>query len=149
LEKLIYEQKKIENQYLIYLRFPMKNHHWRRVIEKVLAQQKQIFNTGIHSVPDMIVSIANSYVRPIVWGKAVEKVEFGVKVNMIQMDGINLIEHISFDAFNEGSTLINSVWYSRLLFGKITMNIKRKGRARIHEDHRQIIAAELRKERAT
>ena len=172
LEKLINEQKKIEDQYRIHLRFPEKYYQRRRVIAKVLKQQKEMFTTGTHSVPDRIVSIAKSYVRPIVRGKEVKKVEFGAKVNMIQVDGINFIEHISFDAFNEGPRLVDSIWYSRKLFGKIThisaddiyatnanrtwcsehkimTNFKRKGRAGKHEDHRQIMAAELRKERAT
>lgn len=101
-----------------------------------------------------------------------KKVELGAKVNMIQVDGINFIECLSFDPFNEETRLINSVWYSRALFGKIThiladdiyatnanrtycsdqnivTNFKRKGRAGKHEEHRQIIASELRKERAT
>ena len=105
-------------------------------------------------------------------GKEVKKVGFGAKVNMIQVDSINFIEHLSFDAFNEGTRLIGSVRYSRNLFGKIThisavdiyatnsnrkwctsqeitTNFKRKGWAGKHGDHRQITAAELRKERAT
>ena len=65
LEKLIYEQKKLEDQYRIYLQFPEKYHQRRRVIEKVLDQQIEMFTTGTHSVPDRIVSIAKSYVRPI------------------------------------------------------------------------------------
>ena len=91
---------------------------------------------------------------------------------MIQVDGINFIEHLSFDPFHEGIRLIDSIRYSRTLFGKIThisaddiyatnanrkwctgqqitTNFKRKGRAGKHEEHRQIIASELRKERAT
>ncbi len=55
-----------------------------------------MFTTGTHSVPDRIVSIAKSYVRPIVRGKEIKKVEFGAKVNMTQVDGINFIEHLSF-----------------------------------------------------
>ena len=39
---------------------------------------------------------------------------------MIQFDGINFIEHLSFDPFNEGPRLIESVRYSRVLMGKIT-----------------------------
>ena len=124
------------------------------------------------SVPDRIVSISKSYVRPIVRGKEVKKVEFGAKVNMIQVDGINFIDHLSFDPFNEGTLLINSIRHSRTLFGKIThisaddiyatnanrkwctsqditTNFKRKGRAGKYEDQRQIIASELRKKRAT
>ena len=172
LNKLIEEQDKIEDQYRIHIKFPEKYYKKRRVIRKVLSQQQEMFTTGTHSVPDRIVSISKSYVRPIVRGKEVKKVEFGAKVNMIQVDGINFIEHLSFDAFNEGPRLIESVRYSRTLFGrithisaddiyatnanrkwctgqKITTNFKRKGRAGKHEDHRQIIAAELRKERAT
>jgi hypothetical protein len=169
---LINEQKKIEDMHRAYLQFPEKYYHRCRVILKVLRQQKEMFTTGTHSVPDRIVSIAKSYVRPIVRGKEVNKVEFGAKVNMIQVDGINFIEHLSFDAFNEGPRLIDSIWYSRSLFGKVThisaddiyannanrkwctereINtcFKRKGRAGKYEDQRQIMAAELRKERAT
>jgi hypothetical protein len=171
LNKLIAEQEKIEDQNRIWITFPEKYYKRKRVIRKVLSQQKQIFRTR-KSVPDRIVSIAKSYVRPIIRGKEVNKVEFGAKVNMIQVDGINFIEHLSFDAFNEGTRLVNSVWFARTLFGKIThisaddiyatnanrtyckeqkitTNFKRKGRAGKHEDHRQIIAQELRKERAT
>jgi hypothetical protein len=171
LNKLIDQQKKIEDQNRILIKFPEKYYIKKRVIRKVLSQQKQMFQNG-KSVPDRIVSIAKSYVRPIVRGKEVKKVEFGAKVNMIQVDGINFIEHLSFKPFNEGTRLINSIWYSRTLFGKIThisaddiyatnanrkyctgqkitTNFKRKGRAGKHEDHRQIIARELRKERAT
>jgi len=172
LNKLIEELDNIEEQYRIYLQFPEKYYKKRMVIRKVLSQQQEMFTTGTYSVPNRIVSISKSYIRPIVRGKEVKKVEFGAKVNMIQVDGINFIEHLSFDAFNEGPRLIESVRYSRTLFGKIThisaddiyatnanrkwctgqdiiTNFKRKGRAGKHEDHRQIIAAELRKERAT
>jgi hypothetical protein len=172
LNKLIEETDKLEDQYRIYLQFPERYHKKRRVIRKVLSQQQEMFTTGNYSIPDKIVSISKSYIRPIVRGKEVKKVEFGAKVNMIQVDGINFIEHLNFDAFNEGPRLIESVRYSRTLFGKIThisaddiyatnanrkwctgqkivTNFKRKGRAGKHEVHRQIIAAELRKERAT
>ena len=39
---------------------------------------------------------------------------------MIQFDGINFIEHLSFNAFNEGTRLVQSISYGRSLFGKIT-----------------------------
>lgn len=171
LNKLLEEQEKIQDQYRIHIKFPEKYYQKKRVIRKVLSQQKKIFETG-GSVPDRIVSISKSYVRPIVRGKEVKTVEFGAKVNMIQFDGINFIEHLSFDPFHEGNRLIESIRYSRTLFGKIThvsaddiyatnanrkwctgqritTNFKRKGRAGKFEDQRQIIATELRKERAT
>jgi hypothetical protein len=171
LNKLIQEQDKIEDQHRAWIKFPEKYHNRRRVIRKVLDQQTKIFETG-KSVPGRIVSVSKSYIRPIVRGKEVKQVEFGAKVNMIQFDGINFIDHISFDPFNESTRFIDSIRYSRTLFGKIThvsadaiyatnanrkwctsqditTNFKRKGRAGKHEDQRQIIASELRKERAT
>ncbi len=45
------------------------------------------------------------YVRPIVRGKGIKSVEFGAKVNNIQIDDISFIEHLSFKAFNEGIRL--------------------------------------------
>ena len=56
-------------------------------------------------VSDRIVSIERHYVRPIVRGKETKSVEFGAKVNNIQIDGISFIEHLSFKAFNEGIRL--------------------------------------------
>ncbi len=49
------------------------------------------------------MSISKDYIRPIVRGKEIKKVEFGAKVNKIQIDGLSFIEYISFDAFNEGT----------------------------------------------
>ncbi|MFP4366975.1 MAG: hypothetical protein ACLFQA_07770 [Bacteroidales bacterium] len=170
LNKLIRELDKIEDQHRS-LRFPEKYWDKRRLIRKVLSQQQEIFETG-GSVPERIMSISKSYIRPIVRGKEVKKVEFGAEVNMIQVDGITFIEHLSFNAFNEGNRLIDSIWCSRSLFGKVTYisaddiyatnakrqwciarnitnNFKRKGRAGKYEDQRMTMAAELRKERAT
>jgi hypothetical protein len=169
LEKIIILLKEIENQYQQQLDLPGRYYTNIKIIRNVLKQQQEIFETG-KSVPDRIVSISKSYIRPIVRGKEVKAVEFGAKVNMIQFDGINFIEHLSFNAFNEGTRLVKSIRYGRSLFGKIThvsaddiyatnanrkystaahivTNFKRKGRAGKHEEHRRIISRELRKER--
>jgi hypothetical protein len=171
LGKLLGLLREIEDRYRDQLELPGKYHEMIKVIRKVLKQQQDIFETG-GSVPDRIVSISKSYIRPIVRGKETKPVEFGAKVNMIQFDGINFIEHLSFNAFNEGTRLVKSIRYGRSLFGKIThisaddiyatnanrkystaahivTNFKRKGRAGKHEQHRLIISRELRKERAT
>jgi hypothetical protein len=171
LRKLLGLLHKIEDQYQDQLALPRKYHERIKVIRKVLKQQQELFETG-GSVPDRIVSISKTYIRPIVRGKETKPVEFGAKVNMIQFDGINFIEHLSFNAFNEGTRLVKSIRYGRSLFGKIThisaddiyatnanrkyttashivTNFKRKGRAGKHEEHRLIISRELRKERAT
>jgi hypothetical protein len=172
LDKLITLQDQIDQQYEGKIIFPNRYYNRRKVIKNVLIQQQEMFILKTVSVPDRIVSIDKSYIRPIVRGKEVKKVEFGAKVNMIQAGGINFIEHIDFNAFNEGSRLISSIHCGRSLLGKIThisadaiyatnanrkyctnqniiTNFKRKGRAGKHESQRQIIASELSKERAT
>lgn len=90
--------------------------YYRRVatIKKIYEQQKEYFLTGA-KIKDRIVSIAKDYLRPIVRGKEVKPVEFGAKVNKLQIDGINFIEHISFDAFNEGTRLQSTIYKAQSL----------------------------------
>ena len=94
------------------------NHHFElpkryykriRVIKKVYRQQYLYFTTG-QKPKDRIVSLDKDYVRPIVRGKEIKAVEFGAKVNKLQIDGISFIQKISFDNFNEGTQLQNSVY---------------------------------------
>ena len=144
----------------------------RTILKKVYQQQKEIFTTG-KSVPDRIVSIAKSYLRPIVRGKEVKQVEFGAKVNKIQIDGINFIEHIEFRAFNEGTRLVNSISCAQNLTKtklkilgadaiyatnknrkfatskNIQTDFVRKGKAGKNEAHRKVLAKAIKKERAT
>lgn len=100
-------------------KLPEKYHKKKRVIREVLSQQKEIFDTG-KSVPDRIVSISKSYVRSMIRGKETRSVEFGAKVNMIQVDCINFIDHLSFNPFIESIMFIGSIRHCRTLFGRIT-----------------------------
>lgn len=142
------------------------------ILKKVYQQQKEIFTTG-KSVPDRIVSIAKSYLRPIVRGKEVKQVEFGAKVNKIQIDGINFIEHIEFRAFNEGTRLVKSISCAQNLTKtklkilgadaiyatnknrkfttskNIQTDFVRKGKAGKNEIQRKVLAKEIKRERAT
>lgn len=142
------------------------------IMRQVYKQQKEIFKTG-KSVADRIVSINKSYLRPIVRGKEVKQVEFGAKVNKIQIDGINFIENIEFRAFNEGTRLQSSVYYAQDLTKtkikivgadaiyatnknrkfasskNIQTDFVRKGKAGKNEEHRKILAREIKRERAT
>ena len=90
--------------------------YYKRVatIKKIQAQQLAYFKTGI-SPKNRIVSIQKDYLRPIVRGKEVKPVEFGAKVNKLQIDGINFIEHLSFNAFNEGTRLTSTVFKAQSL----------------------------------
>lgn len=170
LYKLNAELSKIEQEHHFIRTKKYQNE--RAIIKKVYQQQKQIFVTG-KSVPDRIVSIGKSYLRPIVRGKEVKQVEFGAKVNKIQINGINFIEHLEFRAFNEGTRLVNSILTSQSLTKtkikivgadaiyatnknrkfatskSIQTDFVRKGKAGKHEVERKILAKAIKKERAT
>jgi len=90
--------------------------YYRRVatIKKIYTQQHTHFQIG-EKIKDRIVSISKDYVRPIVRGKEIKPVEFGAKVNKLQIDGISFIEHISFDAFNEGTRLQATIYKAQSL----------------------------------
>lgn len=89
------------------------------IITKMYRQQKKHFqsNNRRESIPDRIVSINKPYLRPIVRGKEVKKVEFGAKVNNILVDGLSFIEKLSFNAFNEGTRLQHCLQMHYRLFG--------------------------------
>jgi Transposase DDE domain len=101
------------------LRMPPQYFKRIRTIRKIYAQQLKQFKTG-EPIENRIVSIAKDYLRPIVRGKEVKPVEFGAKANCVQIDGINFIEHISFNSFNEGTRLKKSIFLVRKLTGKCT-----------------------------
>ena len=88
-------------------------------LNDVLIQQRALAIGK--EVQHRIVSIDRPYLRPIVRGKENKRVEFGAKVNNIQIDGISFIEHHSFEAFNEGIRLQQAIEYQQELTGiKVT-----------------------------
>lgn len=87
----------------------VKKQKMLQVLRTLYAQQEQMYQTGTHKVPDRIVSLSQSWVRPIVRGKATADVEFGAKVEMSVVDGYLRIEDLRWDAFNESTTLQRSV----------------------------------------
>lgn len=92
-----------------------------KTIEKIYAQQHQrAYGKADEKIKDRIVSLYKPYVRPIVRGKEVKPVEFGAKVNKLEVDGIGFIEHLSFDNFNETTRFSSGIYLQRKLFGKCT-----------------------------
>jgi hypothetical protein len=87
-------------------------------ITKVYKQQHSKVYGEVEQIKDRIVSLSKPYIRPIVRGKETKAVEFGAKVNKLQVDGISFIEHYSYDAFNEGTRLQECIALHRKLFGK-------------------------------
>ena len=102
-----------------------------------------------------------------------KSVEFGAKVNNIQIDGISFIEHVSFKAFNEGIRLKDCIRMHQKLMNVrvrcvaadsiyannanrkfctrygISTSFVRKGRAAKDEAVRKVLRSELSRERAT
>jgi len=143
----------------------------RELIKRAYNQQFAKFYQG-KNPKGRIISFAKPYLRPIVRGKETKLVEFGAKVHKFQTDGINFIEHLNFNAFNEGTRLKKTVREARKLFGDIRFlgadaiyatnknrswcrlqgimtDFKRKGRAGKFENHRKAFARQITRERAT
>ena len=88
-----------------------------QTIRTLYAQQHHMHTLRIHKINDRIVSISQPHVRPIVRGKAKANTEFGAKVAISVIGGYSFVEHLSWDAFNEGITLIESVERYRIKHG--------------------------------
>ena len=94
-----------------------KDREYLSTINTVFEQQTQMYESNTHSVPDRIVSIHQPHVRPIVRGKTQAKVEFGAKIHVSIINGISFVDELSWNAFNEGSHMINYVELFRKRFG--------------------------------
>ena len=141
-------------------------------ISTILDQQSQKFYEGKRP-SKAIVSIDKPHIRPIVRGKENKQVEFGAKLHKLQIDGISFIEHVSFDAFNEGIRLFKTIDKARKLTRTkikllgadaiyatnanrnyvtkhgIQTDFKPKGRPGRHKEHKNQIAKMITKERAS
>ena len=119
LGKLIGQWNSLCRQYAPVITLTAEQHKRILAVREVFRQQWDHFNRK--EVKHRIVSIDRPYIRPIVRGKENKRVEFGAKVNNIQIDGISFIEHHSFEAFYEGTHLKQCVEYQQLLTGvKVT-----------------------------
>jgi len=91
-----------------------------RTIKQVYLQQKHHFDYPKAKIKDRIVSIHKPYIRPIVRGKENKPVEFGLKVHKAMVGGISILEHVSYNAFNECKRLKISTLKHKMLFGGYT-----------------------------
>ena len=85
-------------------------------IKQVYQQQQLLYDQPGAKIQDRIVSLCKPYLRPIVRGKENKRVEFGMKLHEMQVDGINFIEHWSFNAFHEGIRMKTTLWRHQYLF---------------------------------
>ena len=76
------------------------------VVSELVRQQTILYHSDSRSIPDRIVSLSQSHVRPIVRGKARCNVEFGAKISIsVTGDGFTFLDRLSFDPYNEGEDL--------------------------------------------
>ncbi|PKM46341.1 MAG: IS5/IS1182 family transposase [Firmicutes bacterium HGW-Firmicutes-8] len=85
--------------------------------QEIYRQQLDMYTKRSHTVEGRIVSLHMPFIRPIVRGKSSADVEFGGKLAISVVNGFSFMEHLSFDSFNEGITLIQSVKNYRERFG--------------------------------
>ncbi|MBD5148892.1 MAG: IS5 family transposase [Oscillibacter sp.] len=87
------------------------------IVTTVYEQQRIMFESGTHSIPRRIVSLAQPWVRPIVRGKAHANTEFGPKLHISLVDGYARIERLDFEPFNESEDLWRAVLRYRERYG--------------------------------
>ena len=78
-------------------------------IKKLYEQQQWMYENNKRSIEKRIVSIEQSYIRPIVRGKARQSVEFGAKISISYLNGYVFLDEISWSNFNESQYLIEQV----------------------------------------
>jgi len=88
------------------------------LVTTVYEQQRILFESGTHSVPRRIVSLAQPWVRPIVRGKPHANTEFGAKLHISLVEGYARIERLDFEAYNESEDFWKAVYRYRDRYGR-------------------------------
>ncbi len=94
-----------------------KDQKYLMVLHTVYEQQEEMHRTRTHRIDYRIVNIHQPHVRHIVRGKENAKTEFGSKLQMSLVEGFAFIDHLCWEAFNEGKYLIDSVEKYKSRFG--------------------------------
>jgi len=89
--------------------FTRQEYKYFLVIQTLYDQQKKMHVERLRSIEHRIVSIHQPHVRPIVRGKTNANVEFGAKIQVSMMNGYAFLDELSWDAYNEGTRLMDSV----------------------------------------
>ena len=87
------------------------------IVTTVFEQQRIMFESGTHSIPRRIVSLAQPWVRPIVRGKTHVNTEFGAKLHISLVDGYARIERLDFEPFIESEDFWRAVARYRERYG--------------------------------
>lgn len=86
----------------------LKTHWWRKllVISELHRQQSILFYSKTRSMPDRIVNLVQSHIRPMMRGKSRAAGEFGAKISVSVRNGFAFLHRISWDPYNEAEDLI-------------------------------------------
>lgn len=119
-------------------------------IRTVHLQQKYMYDNKTHRCPDRIVSLYQPQVRPMVRGKDKNKVEFGAKINVGEVNGFTRIDRFSWDAYNEGGDVELQVENFRQVYGRYPkllladgIYLNRKNRTFLKEKNIEIVGKPL------
>ena len=107
---------------------------------KMFEQQKMMFEEGVRTCADRIISIYQPHLRPIVRGKAKAKVEFGAKTGVSFVNGYTYVDHLSWDAYNESSDLSLQTELYRQRFGILPKEVQ-ADKIYLGKDNRRYIRA--------
>lgn len=91
------------------LTLSVKVHQQLSTIKTLFLQQDEMYLEKKHQIENRIVSIRQPWVRPIIRGKTNAPVEFRAKVSISMVGGFSDIEKLDWNAYNEGTTLIESL----------------------------------------
>jgi transposase, IS5 family len=108
-----------------FIAFPLssKDLEYIETIKLIHAQQLKMHETQTHSIADRIVNLHQPHVRPIVRGKEGKKVEFGSKLQVALVDGFTFLDKLSWNSFNEGTCLKDSIEKYKNRYGYYPMNV--------------------------
>jgi len=86
----------------------LKTHWWQKllVISELHRQQSILLYSKTRSMPDRIVNLVQSHIRPMMRGKAVAAVEFVAKIRVSVRNGFAFLHRISWDPYNESEDMI-------------------------------------------
>ena len=114
-QQLRYLKRNLDHIKILTIKYPFgiplkkKQKAYLETITKVYDQQQKMIDDRVHTIENRIVNIHQPQVRPIVRGKLNAVVEFGSKIQTSLVDGYTTIDRLSWDAFNEGTALKESV----------------------------------------
>ena len=104
--------------------FSRHDHKCLQAAFKMFEQQKMMFEEGVRTCADRIISIYQPHLRPIVRGKAKAKVEFGAKTGVSIVNGYTYVDHLSWEAYNESSDLSLQTELYRQRFGILPKEVQ-------------------------